>query len=328
MTRDVLEKRTPRKARLDGPLVSICVPTYNGARYLEEALNSALAQTYSDCEIVVSDDRSSDGTADICRRVLEGGPFPFRIVEHEPAGIGANWNHAVQNARGTYIKFLFQDDLLKPDCVERMVAILETDPDIGLVYCDREILAMPGIPAERPAEWNDTYATLTRFWRGELSGPRPGRELLGREDLFDSPRNKIGEPIVVMFPKAVWEHVGPFSEWMVQCLDYDFWYRVMAEYKIAVVDEPLAVFRLHPDQATSRNVGKRHMESWGCFLRHIVDTPVGPCLHPHYREEARHLGSPWGRLRTSLADGDAAWRLRAGAIDAVKRVLSCFSTSQ
>lgn len=88
------------------PLVSICIPTFNGAAFIEEAMESALSQTYSNLEIVVSDDHSSDETITKIESFRNQTKIPIFIYHHEPHGIGANWNYCVSKAHGDYIKFL------------------------------------------------------------------------------------------------------------------------------------------------------------------------------------------------------------------------------
>src|SRR5690606_24488463 len=88
------------------PLVSICIPTYNGAAYIAEALESAIHQTYPHLEIVVSDDASTDATLAIVERFKSKTHIPVSVYHHVPKGIGANWNHCVKQANGAYIKFL------------------------------------------------------------------------------------------------------------------------------------------------------------------------------------------------------------------------------
>ena len=78
------------------PLVSILIPTHNGEAFLKEALESVNLQTYENCEVVISDDRSSDASLEIARKFLEVCRFETIIVSHEPKGIGENWNNCVR----------------------------------------------------------------------------------------------------------------------------------------------------------------------------------------------------------------------------------------
>ena len=80
------------------PLVSICIPTFNGEAYLEECLHSAINQTYKNIEIIVSDDASKDRTLQIINEITSKTDIPIFIFKHQPNGIGANWNNCIKNA--------------------------------------------------------------------------------------------------------------------------------------------------------------------------------------------------------------------------------------
>ncbi|HLJ75313.1 MAG TPA: glycosyltransferase family 2 protein, partial [Thermoanaerobaculia bacterium] len=93
------------------PGVSICLPTYNGSRYLRECLASALAQTHGDFELVVVDDRSTDETMDIIRDVAHADSR-VRVFENDAnLGLVGNWNRCIELSSAPWIKFVFQDDL-------------------------------------------------------------------------------------------------------------------------------------------------------------------------------------------------------------------------
>ena len=111
----------------NGPLVSVCVPTYNGEPFLQAALDSASAQTFGDLEILVVDDGSSDGTPALVERHAADDPRVRLLRNERNLGLVGNWNRCLEAARGTWIKFLFQDDLLEPACVERMLALASED---------------------------------------------------------------------------------------------------------------------------------------------------------------------------------------------------------
>lgn len=261
------------------PLVSICMPTFNGGHYLEEALRSAYAQTYPRLEIVVSDDRSTDATLSILERLRAEAPMPLRVHHHEPSGIGANWNNCVQQAQGTYIKFLFQDDLLAPDCVERMMDLALTDPCIGLVYSRRNIL-FDGSDAKQRA-WIEQYRTLHRSWAKLFveEGVLEGRTYLRDENFMHQPNNKVGEPSAVLLKKECFERVGWFDAHLKQSLDYVYWYQVMRSYRIGFVDAELATFRLHAEQATQRNAQAAEVIDQDVRKRLYLDQ-FGSFMHP------------------------------------------------
>lgn len=226
----------------NNPLVSICIPTYNGEAFIQEALDSALAQSYKPIEIIISDDNSTDNTLRIVNEIAKKSTISIKIFNHKPSGIGANWNHCIRNAKGNYIKFLFQDDLLEPNCIEEMVRLAEnSEMKLGLVFSKRDII---GVLKEQD---RDGYEQIVY---PEIVN---GAEVLKNKNLYSHPRNKIGEPSSVLLPKYVFDEVGYFNENLKQSLDYEFWYRICHNYSIGYVDKSLANFRVHGMQTTKLN---------------------------------------------------------------------------
>ncbi len=237
-----------------GPLVSLTIPTYQGEKFLEETLSTALAQTYPHIEIIISDDGSKDDTLKIARRFQEKSPFEFRILTHHRLGIVNNWNFCISMSKGQYIKFLFQDDLLRPDCVEAMVNLAEKDKEIGMVFSPRGLILSQGAEDEEKCMSVYQHATgLHRSW-SDLQPIQPGEALLNDRNLMSHPLNKIGEPSTVLIRKEVFDKVGLFDNSLCQLIDVDMWLRIMTTYKIGFIDEKLSYFRVHPGQQTLKNI--------------------------------------------------------------------------
>jgi glycosyltransferase involved in cell wall biosynthesis len=239
------------------PLVSICIPTYNGALYLKEALQSVLIQNYPTLEIVISDDASIDGTLSLVEKFKASTNIPITVQHHIPNGIGANWNNCIKHAKGKYIKLLFQDDVLLEDCIETMVNLLEQDNSIGLVACKREFIIEPEYASSELTQWISKYGDL-QLELGTTFNNGIGiidTTLFKTPQFLKSPLNKVGEPPATMFSKKLLKKVGWFHEDLKQILDYEFYYRVLKYKKIAIIEKPLIKFRLHPQQATNVNRG-------------------------------------------------------------------------
>lgn len=248
---------------MQNPKVSICVPTYNGKAFLREALDSILLQTYDNLEVIVSDDASEDSTLDIVEDFKKHSAFPVFIHHHIPSGIGANWNNCLRHANGAYIKFLFQDDVLKPTCIEKMVAEMEKNSAIGLVYSKRDFLFDKD--NEGHLSWINTYKNLHASWKDikiESGKICKGTDLLKDDNLLKAPKNKIGEPTAVLLKREVIEKVGDFSTKLKQELDMEYWYRMLKYCSVVYIDEPLVLFRLHGNQATEVNVQDQLDESY------------------------------------------------------------------
>lgn len=148
------------------PRVSIGMPVYNGARYLERAIDSLLAQTFSDVEIVVSDNASTDGTRDIIRRAAERDPR-VRYSFNE-ANRGLVWNHrrVIALARGEYFMFAPHDDWFAEDYVERCVELLDARPDVTYAFSETILVDEAGqeVGRERVRQRVADASPSTRFW--------------------------------------------------------------------------------------------------------------------------------------------------------------------
>lgn len=245
------------KNNFDNPLVSICIPTYNGASFIAEAMASAIIQDYSNLEIIVSDDASSDDTLSIIESFKTQTKIPISIHHHEPNGIGANWNHCIAKAQGDYIKFLFQDDVLLPTCISTMVEVFRTHDSIAIVASKRDFIVETSFLDGDSSKWISTYGDLQQHLNLPVVDGVSfiDYSLFGRSDFFESPMNKIGEPTTFMFKKDLIAKVGWFREDLKQVLDYEFCYRVLTGSTIAIITKPLVRFRLHGSQTTVINKG-------------------------------------------------------------------------
>lgn len=221
---------------MPSPLVSILIPTYNRARYVGEAVASALAQDYPNLEIIVHDDASTDDT----QAVLQ----PFRadprlrvITTKANHGMLGGWNYIVKKAQGEYLKFLASDDLLAPQAVSHLVAALEAHPTAALATCRRRFIDAEG------------RVTCTLGFAGKsavVSGTEHAHWILTtlRE-------NKIGEPTAVLYRRRDAQRAGEYDATFSQFADFEYWLRLLACGDIAYVHEPLCSFRVHAGSNTS-----------------------------------------------------------------------------
>jgi len=124
---------------LPDPAVSVIIPCYNYARYLPEAVQSVLAQTYQDFEVIIVNDGSTDNTAEVARQLIAGHPqYRLRVINQENTGQPAfPRNRGVAASKGEYILFLDADDLIEPTFMEECLRVLHNDPAIAIAYTDR-----------------------------------------------------------------------------------------------------------------------------------------------------------------------------------------------
>jgi len=236
-----------------GPTVSVCIPAYNAGRFIGETIESVLAQSYRDFELIVVDDASTDHTVGIVRRYTDPR---LRLLRNERnLGLAGNWNRAVAEARGRYVKLLCQDDLLRPDCLAAQVAVLD-DPanlDVSVVCSRRDIIDEAG-------------RTLIRG-RGIRAGGRvPAGEALRRA--VRSGTNAIGEPVAVLFRAAAFARTGGFDKTRRYMIDLDLWVRLLGHGDLFVVPRTLGAFRISRG-ALSTTVAKSQARETRELLRHI-----------------------------------------------------------
>lgn len=201
--------------------VSVVIPTYNYARFLGEAIDSALAQTRPALEVIVVDDGSTDATSE----VLAAYGDRIRVLRQQNQGVAAARNAGIAAARGEYLAFLDSDDAWYPQKLERQMPRFERDPSLGLVHCGSETIDADG----------RTLATSVAGLEGHVA---EALLRLDREVIFP-----LGTSIVV--PKRVAVELGGFDVRLPPSEDWDFCYRLTSRYAIGYVAEVLVRYRLH-----------------------------------------------------------------------------------
>jgi glycosyltransferase involved in cell wall biosynthesis len=241
--------RSSSTITLSRPLVSVCMPAHNGERWIEAAIESVLAQTYQNFELVISDDGSIDATAEIGRSYGD----PRIRVEVTPWKLDAisNWNRSVLLARAEYIKFLHQDDTIYPTCLEEMVSLALEDPEIGLVFAPRKIvLGQPSVAEGRL--WAERYGNLHHRFRS-LARVNDGRDLFRQILDVELAENWIGEPSSVLVTRRCLAQIGLFNPRLRQVPDLDLWCRAMLRYRVGFIDRPLSTYLHHTRSLTGEN---------------------------------------------------------------------------
>jgi glycosyltransferase involved in cell wall biosynthesis len=222
------------------PLVSVLVPTYNGAAFLDETLHSIHTQTYRSLEVIVRDDGSSDATLDIAEQYV-AKDRRFRIVaEHSRGGGFANYIALAELAEGQFIKYCNQDDVLDPNCVRALLKPMLANPRIALSTSSRRLIddtgaALPPRPYTAPLV--DTDQILA------------GRSVAGHVLL--SMLNQIGEPSTTLYrrrlvdPATMFDFAG--TTFAVNC-DLALWLSLLGRGELYFHAQPLSSFRIHGNQ--------------------------------------------------------------------------------
>lgn len=224
------------------PLVSVLIPTYNGARFIAAALESVLAQTYPRLEIVVGDDASTDATPDIAERVAGGDPRVTVVRRETNAGAFDNPRLLLEDARGELVKWVLQDDLLAPQAIERLAAPMIADESVVLATSKRGLIDDQG---HRLPDQPHTLALA------EGAGTVPGREL--GDHALERLQNCIGEMTTVLFRNGL---VDTSQLWSLQGRvlrgngDFALWLKLLAQGQAFYTAEELSFFRVHGGQRT------------------------------------------------------------------------------
>lgn len=235
------------------PRVSVCIPTYLGEAYIGEAINSVLAQDYSDFELLIINDCSPDRT----KAVVAG--YQDRRIRYleNPTNLGpeGNWNRCLEEARGHYIKLLPHDDTLAVDCLSRQVEVLEAFASVALVFCSRRIIDSRGrVIALR---------TYPRARRGLIPGEKAMRNCIRHGT------NVIGEPGGVLFRKSLMDEVGVFDGSLGYIIDLDYWFRLLTLGHAYYIDKPLVSFRISK-KSWSVAIGSHQKTDYDRFIDRII----------------------------------------------------------
>lgn len=214
------------------PLVSVVIPTYNRARYIGETVESVLAQTYDNIEIIVVDDGSTDDT----RRVLKPYQEHIIYIYQENQGPSVARNTGIMKSTGPYIAFLDSDDLWMPEKLEIQVAYLNEHPEVGLVHCDFLL------QVENP------NGPVLKKWPYANNWPS------GYVLPFMFVQSMIGTSSVVT-RRECFDVAGLFDPRFFGPEDYHLWLRIARHYPITYLDKPLSIYRHHGENLTTNRVG-------------------------------------------------------------------------
>jgi glycosyltransferase involved in cell wall biosynthesis len=166
------------------PLVSICIPAYNAERFIVETLETALAQTYPNIEIIVSDDASTDNTVGLVQGYCSRGVQVIRQAHN--LGMHANWNAAIRASSGKYILKLDADDLVDADHVAQQVKVFESHPEVVFAHCACRLIDVNGcfLGYERSLHGSFIRSGLDE-WTRYVFGPRAVNIVMLRRRAYD-----------------------------------------------------------------------------------------------------------------------------------------------
>lgn len=229
------------------PLVSVIMPTYNAAQFIDEALASILCQTYKNVEIIVVDDGSTDGTAQIVARYsgvrylyqLNSGGFP-----------GSPRNMGIRQSTGAYIAFLDADDVMLPDRLQAQVELLTHHCDVGLIFSNYRNFSANGPAEQSHFETCPLLMELLKQKEGLILESEEATALLVREN--------IGVPSSLMIRREILRDAPFFSTEMQIGEDFHFYYRAARKWKLGLVNSIGSLRRLHGNNITGDALRMMH----------------------------------------------------------------------
>lgn len=229
------------------PKVSVIVPNYNHATYLRDRMDSIFNQTYKDYEVIILDDYSRDQSLEILER-YEGRPevSHFIVNEQNSGSPFRQWKKGVGLAKGEYIWIAESDDFCEPTFLERLVPILDSDPTVGIAFCDIHLINAEGkvIPRQfkagvRKEIWSSSF---------RMEGVEAIRQLL-------SVKNVIPNASAVVFRKSVFDKIPDTYQEFRFVGDWLVWILMLQHCDLFYLAEKLSYFRSH-DRSTRVSQGK------------------------------------------------------------------------
>ncbi len=229
------------------PLVSICIPAYNSASYLRTCLNSIVAQTYDNLEVIIADDGSSDQSIEIAAEYAD--KYGFKLHRNvKNLGAAKTSSDLVEMAAGEYVALYHSDDVYEKTIVEDSVAILNSDKSIGIVGTMANIIDERG---DHLAEFR-LHEVLKMLHKKmyDFDDTMLGTLKNGGHDIF------LVTPSV-MAKKQVYQEVGAFDTGKYRsAYDYEMWLRIATRYNVAVIDKKLMSYRIHKNQISELQIRK------------------------------------------------------------------------
>jgi glycosyltransferase involved in cell wall biosynthesis len=272
------------------PTVSIILPTFNRPRFLPAAVESVLAQTFSDWELIVADD-GSDGEA---RRYIQSLTQPrVKVISLSHSGNPARVRNAgIEKATGDYLAFIDSDDIWMPRKLEKQVAALRTRPDHTWCYTHSDYIDENGDSIMLP---------LPRY---------PGEGWI-LESLLCDPRVQIGMPGVMVDRKLVLD-LGGFDLGQEFAEDLDLYLRLAMRSRVVVVAERLYSIRVHGEHYSQDVIGMR--KSRGRLYRKMAHLVADPRLRSFCRRRQAHESLNEARLHGERGDERALWRTLGASV--------------
>ena len=217
---------------MNNPLVSIVLPTYNGEEYISRAIQSIINQTYTNWELIIVNDCSTDSTLEIINNFSKQDSRIKIINNDKNMKLPASLNRGFKEANGEYYTWTSDDNEYYPEAIEKMVNFLDEHREYGMVYAICQLL---NCPKDQIDVWGEIPATVENLLEFSVCAA------------------------CFLYRKTVAEEVGEYDTNTFLAEDHDYWLRIRLKYKIANINEVLYKYRLHSKSLTSSNKNKARL---------------------------------------------------------------------
>jgi glycosyltransferase involved in cell wall biosynthesis len=270
------------------PRLSIVLPNYNYAGYLDERIQSLLAQTHGDFELLILDDASRDNSREVIERYTHDRRVRAHYYAENSGSTYPRWNDGAALATGEYLLFAGADDSCHPTMVEKLLAKLEADPSVGLAWCHSLVIDEAGQQIGSTAQ----SARVVDAHRWSV-------------DYTDSGRNEcqyllisnaaIPTASAVLMRRRLFVEAGGFDTSLPQAADYLMWVKLLLASDVAFVAEPLNYWRWHKASVTYKN------------MKHVADAQDIEEIYRVLLYLARHLDVPEARYQAACQGWARRW---------------------
>jgi glycosyltransferase involved in cell wall biosynthesis len=221
-------------------IVSIVIPAYNNAKFLPEAIESVLDQTYKDYEIIVVDDGSTDNTKEVLAPYFD----KIKYIQQQNQGAGNARNTGIRHSQGEYIAFLDADDVWLPEKLHIQINYLNNNPRIAMVYSLSYSMSEDGKQIKKKGKWGRTLPSENLFDVLFLHNIIPTSTVVVRNEVFNT--------------------IGLFDESLINSQDRDLWLRIARELNVAGISKLLSKYR-HTSGSLRKNKGAIE------FIRRVIE---------------------------------------------------------
>jgi glycosyltransferase involved in cell wall biosynthesis len=289
---------------MTNPLVSVCLPNLNTRPFLEERTCTIFEQTYSNWELIVSDNFSDDGAWQFFERLAEKDQRV--LIEQAPRqGLYPNWNNCLRRARGDYIYIATSDDTMASNCLETMVRALDANPDCDLAHCPLVFIDQRSHTLNEP-KWPD--CTVFAHGLGDLARRRHIRRAP-----YDGLIHLTGQHVVLsmtqlLIRRSLFSRIGDFGYRWGSVSDFNWEMKAGLVANMVHVPETWASWRLHTAQATA--TVDIHDPARDRRFEEMIEDAVQTCLHLLAPKVVQGLQSHWLDLSRDMRAYYTGLRLR------------------